>query len=78
MDVIFFIWTSTKTDLENFYKELNRKYPSKLNLNMKYQKKEFHFSIPKYTLKTNCIPKYLEGKQTTKPFLTSTQSVQNR
>ena len=46
---------------------------------MKYRKKEFHFWIPKYTLKiTNYIPKYLERKQTVKPSLTSTQIIQNR
>ena len=39
------------------------------------KKKEFHFWIPKYILKTiNYIPKYLERKQTAKPFLTATQS----
>ena len=48
-----------------------------LNLNMN-KKKEFHFWIPKYILKTiNYIPKYLERKQTAKPFLTATQSIQN-
>ena len=41
---------------------------------MKYQKKKFHFWIPKYTLETtNYVPKYLDRKYTTKPFLTSTQ-----
>ena len=46
---------------------------------MKYQKKKFHFWIPKYTLETtNYVPKYLDRKYTTKPFLTSTQSIQNR
>ena len=55
------------------------KYSHQLNLNMKYLKKEFHSWIPKYTLKTtNYIPKYLERKQTTKPFLTLAQSIQNR
>ena len=50
-----------------------------LNLNMKDRKKEFHFWITKYILKTiNYITKYLERKQTVKPFLTSTQSIQNR
>ena len=45
---------------------------------MKYRKKEFHFWILKYILKTtNYIPKYLERKETAKPFLTSTQSIQN-
>ena len=41
---------------------------------MKYRKKEFHFWIPKYTLKTASYipPKYLEKKQNAKPFLTST------
>ena len=43
---------------------------------MKYRKKEFHFWTPKYILKTtNYILKYLERKQTMKPFLTSTQSI---
>ena len=43
---------------------------------MKYRKKEFHFWTPKHILKaTNYIPKYLERKQTAKPFLTSTQSI---
>ena len=50
-------------------------YQLKLNMN---KKKEFHFWIPKYILKTiNYIPKYLERKQTAKPFLTATQSIQN-
>ena len=50
-----------------------------LNLNMKDRKKEFHFWITKYILKTkNYITKYLERKQAVKPFLTSTQSIQNR
>ena len=45
---------------------------------MKYRKKDFHFWIPKYTLKTtNYIPNYLEKKQTAKSFLTLTQSIQN-
>ena len=45
---------------------------------MKYRKKEFHFWILKYILKTtNYIPKYLERKETAKPFLRSTQSIQN-
>ena len=45
-----------------------------LNLNVKYRKKEFHFWIPKHIVKTiNYVPKYLERKQTAKPFLTSTQ-----
>ena len=75
IDDIFFIWAGSKRDLEKFLNELNAKQS---NLNMKYRKKEFHFWIPKYILKTiNYIPKYLERKQTAKPFLISTQSIQN-
>ena len=76
IDDIFFIWAGSKRDLEKFLNELNAKQS---NLNMKYRKKEFHFWIPKYTLKTiNYIPKYSKRKQTAKPFLTSIQSNQNR
>ena len=77
IDNMFFIWTGSKTDLEKLLNKLNVKHPS---IKFEYEiSKEFNFGIPKYTLKTiNYIPKYLERKQTAKPFLTSTQSIQNR
>ena len=77
IDNMFFIWTGSKTDLEKLLNKLNAKHPS---IKFEYEiSKEFNFGIPKYTLKTiNYIPKYLERKQTAKPFLTSTQSIQNR
>ena len=77
IDDIFFIWIGSKIDLEIFLNELNAKHPS---TKFKYEisKKEFHFWIPKYTLKTiNYIPKYSKRKQTAKSFLTSIQSNQN-
>ena len=59
IDDIFFIWTGSKTDLEKNLNELNTKHP----------KKEFHFWIPKYILKTTiCRQQYLARKQTGKPF----------
>ena len=46
----FFIWAGSKTDLGKFLNKLINTH--ELNLNMKYQKKESHFWISKYTLKT--------------------------
>ena len=66
-----FIWTGSKVDLE-------KHNIHQLNLNIKFRKKEFHFWRAKKTLKINYIPNYLERKQTAKPFLTLTESIQNR
>ena len=78
IDDIFFIWTGSKTDLENFLNELNTKHPS-IKFEYEISKERISFLDPKYTLKTtNYIPKYLERKQTAKSFLKLTQSIQNR
>ena len=68
----------SKADLEKFLNKLDTKHPS-IKFENEISKERIYVWIPKYTLKTtNYIPKYLERKQTTKSFLTSTQSIQNR
>ena len=78
IDDIFFIWTGSKTDLQKILYELNGKHLS-IKFEHERSKERISFLDNEIYIKTiNYITKYLERKQTVKPFLTSTQSIQNR
>ena len=58
----FFIRAGSKTDLGKFLNKLINTH--ELNLNMKYQKKDSHFWISRYTLKTtDYITKIFRNKE---------------
>ena len=79
-DDTFFIWTGSKINLESFVNKLNLKHPS-IKFEYKISKERISFLDTEIYIKKkkkkNYIPKYLERKQTPKPFLTSIQSIQN-
>ena len=78
IDDIFLIWTGSKTNLEKILNELNAKHPS-IKFEYKILKERISFLDTKIYIKNNKLhTKYLGRKQTIKPFLTSTQSIQNR
>ena len=78
IDDIFLIWTGSKTDLVKILNDLNAKHPS-IKFEYKILKERISFLDTKIYIKNNKLhTKYLGRKQTIKPFLTSTQSIQNR
>ena len=77
IDDIFFIWTGSKTDLERFLNELNAKHPS-IKFEYEISKERISFLVTEIYIKNNYLRKYLQRKQSTKPFLKLTQSIKNR
>ena len=77
-DDIFFIWTVSKTDLENLLNELNKEQPS-IKFEYEISKERISFLDTEIYIKNNKLhTKISREKTNNKPFLTSTQSIQNR
>ena len=72
-----YIRTGSQTDLEKVLSELNAKHPS-IKFEYEISKERISFLVTETYIKNNYLRKYLQRKQTTKPFLKLTQSIKNR